>query len=353
VLRNLAVALVVVAVGQLPMCALLNRTPRLGRATMCAATKDANVLWQAPGEVDKLDLANGPKGPLGRPQPPFQFVDENLAGSTPKIRVVDARRVGWMVKFGEEIGPRVFASKLAWVLGYGALPSYFVANGRVDGVGALKRAKAHVKPDGRFTRAAFELYVGSPVQWRGNQQSWSWTSNPFVGSKELNGLKVLVMLLADWDNKDARDVKRGSNTAILVYPDGEKRYLVVDWGGAMGTVGGYLSRSKWNCGGYRRQTRRFVRMNGDEIQWGYSGQHTKDFLTDIRVDDVRWLLTYLGRISDAQLRAGLLSSGATTAGAGCFATAIRTRIDELQSIVNTADDRLHRLNPASTSPSRR
>jgi len=45
---------------------------------------------------------------------------------------------------------------------------------------------------------------------------------------------------------------------------------------------------------------------------------------------VAWLVRYLGRINDEQLRAGLLASGATSEEAGCFTAAIRDRIEQLR-----------------------
>jgi hypothetical protein len=293
------------------------------------------ALWHDPGEIEKMDLSNGPDGPRAAPRPPFQFVAENLVGSTAKIRVSDANSIEWMVKFGGETNPQTFAARLVSAVGYFAIPTYFVASGTMQGVGPLKRARAYVDAHGRFRNASFERYLDpGTIHWLGDARSWSWSSNPFVGTRELNGLKVLVMLLSDWDNKDARDIKWGSNTAILVYPGGETDYAVVDWGGSMGKWGGYLQRGKWQCGDYKRQTHDFVRgVRGNEIRWGYSGQHTRDFTEGVHVDDVRWLLGYLGRIDDTQLRAGLVSSGASRAGADCFVKAIRTRISELQSIV--------------------
>jgi hypothetical protein len=245
------------------------------------------------------------------------------------------------VKFGGEASPQTFAARLVSAVGYFAIPTYYVASGTVQELGPLKRAKPYVTSEGRFKNASFEKYLDSSVNWLADARSWSWSANPFVGTPELNGLKILVMLLSDWDNKDARDIKRGSNTAILVYSGGDTRYLVVDWGGSMGKWGGYLQRDKWQCGDYKRETHDFVRgVRGNAIRWGYSGQHTKDFTEDVRANDVRWLLKYLGRINDAQLRGGLLSSGASRAGADCFVKAIRNRISQLQSItsrVNSED----------------
>jgi hypothetical protein len=296
-------------------------------------TDEAAVLWRDPGQIETLDFADGPVGAQGKPKAPFQFVDESLSGSSAKIRVVDSNGIRWMVKFGEEVRAQTFAARLAGALGYFALPMYFIPSGTVIGVTPLKRAAKYVKPDGRFTNASFALYLDSSIRWLSDTQSWSWNANPFVGSHQLNGLKILLMLLSNWDNKDARDLKYGSNTTILVYPGGEARYLVIDWGGSMGTWGGYLDRSKWNCVGFELQTPDFVKAaHGHALQWGYLGQHTEDFTEGIHLDDVRWLLRYLGRISDAQLRDGLLSSGATPAETHCFATALRKRIAALQTV---------------------
>src|SRR5262245_26866563 len=85
------------------------------------------AVWRDPGEVETLDLPNGPGGPFGRPQPPFPFVDENLLGSTAEIRIVDANHVSWMVKVGEEVRPQRFGSRLAWAVGYFSLPTFFIS----------------------------------------------------------------------------------------------------------------------------------------------------------------------------------------------------------------------------------
>src|SRR5262245_19529945 len=88
----------------------------------------AAILWRDPGPVEQLDFTSGPGGQAGRPEPPFRFVDEVLTGSNPKIRVDDAKGVRWMVKFGDEVGPQTFAARLAWAVGYFALPTYYVAD---------------------------------------------------------------------------------------------------------------------------------------------------------------------------------------------------------------------------------
>src|SRR5207248_3570215 len=144
--------------------------------------------------------------------------------------------------------------------------TYFVPEGMVSGIHGLKRAKPFVSREGKFQAARFQLRDNrGPKFVKG--LDWAWTDNPFVGSDELNGLKILMMLMSNWDAKDSRDGK-GSNTAIYLQTsfDGiQLRYAFDDWGATFGKWGGFFSRDKWNADGYSGQTRSFVRVDGDII----------------------------------------------------------------------------------------
>jgi hypothetical protein len=294
------------------------------------------VIWMDPGNVEALDFAYGVGGREQAPKPPFTFVEESDSGTSPKVRVSDANGVEWTAKFGSEVNAETFATRIAWASGYFVEPAYFVPSGRIEKLGELKRARKAVQSDGRFVDARFERRRDKGVRKLEDDESWRWDNNKFVGTKELNGLKVIMMLTSNWDNKDLRDVKRGSNTAIYQIPvngDLEDRYMVGDWGGSMGKWGGFLSREKWDCKGYSSQTKDFVKgSSGGMVEFGYSGQHTEDFKAGIKVSDVKWLMNYLGRITDAQLRTGLQSSGATADEVACFTSAIRNRIDQLKNV---------------------
>ena len=115
-----------------------------------------------------------------------------------------------------------------------------------------------------------------------------------------------MMWLSNWDAKDVRDVARGSNTAIFEYPtagDGERRearYLIIDWGGALGRWGNIVRRGRWDCDRLRRRDiDAFVQgVDGELVRFGYTGQRTADIADGIRVSDVRWLMRTLGRLAD-------------------------------------------------------
>jgi len=49
----------------------------------------------------------------------------------------------------------------------------------------------------------------------------------------------------------------------------------------------YFSREKWDCKGYSGQTKVFVKgVNGGLVEFGYSGQRSEGFKTDIKISGV-------------------------------------------------------------------
>jgi hypothetical protein len=296
------------------------------------------VIWRDPGPAESLDLAAGPGGRDGMPAPPFQFVEEHGSGSFPCVSVRDVRGRVWRVKWGDEVHTEAFGARFAWAAGYFAEVNYFVPSGRIEGAGVLQRAGECIAQDGAFQNGRFELDEPGVVK-HFDEHSWAWNDNPFVGTRELNGLKIVMMLLSNWDNKDVRDVARGSNTAIFEYQMQrdvrEARYLIIDWGAALGTWGSnVLSRGRWDCEAYAAQSGEFVLgADGDRVLWGYKGQRTADAVADISIGDVRWLYQYVGGLTDEQIAAGLRASGGTESDIAGFTKALRTRLDQLRALV--------------------
>jgi hypothetical protein len=295
------------------------------------------AIWRDPGPAESIDLAAGPGGRDGAPVPPFEFVEEHGGGTFPCVSVRDARGRVWRVKWGDEVHTEVFAARLAWAAGYFVETNYFVPSGRIEGTGTLQRASACIT-EGAFREARFELDEPGVVK-HFDEHSWAWNDNPFVGTRELHGLKIVMMLLSNWDNKDVRDVARGSNTAIFEHRMDrdvlEARYLIIDWGAALGTWGNnILSRGRWDCGAYAAQNEQFVLgTDGDQVLWGYKGQRTGDAVAGISRSDVKWLYKYLGPLTDEQVAAGIRASGGTESEIADFTAALRARINRLHNLV--------------------
>jgi hypothetical protein len=300
------------------------------------------VIWRDPGEVEQLDFRDGPGGSSGAPAPPFRFIEEHATGSNPCLSVRDGRGRTWRVKWGDEVKSETFAVRLVWAAGYFVETAYFVPEGVIEGATELGRARECIDEECRFREARFE-HDEAGVRKHFDEHGWSWDDNPFVGTKQLNGLKILLMLLSNWDNKDVRDVARGSNTAIFEHrlADGtlEARYLIIDWGATLGRWGVPGTRAKWDCAAFESQNQDFIRgVEGGVIRWGYIGQRTDEATEGIRVEDARWLYRYIGRVTDAQLREGMLASGATDEEAACFVRAIRARLEQLRRVSELGDE---------------
>jgi hypothetical protein len=300
---------------------------------------NAQILWREPQPTTTSDWIWGPGGQEMAPHPPFQFLKERLGGTNPKVEVRDAAGRRWVVKFGSEIHSDTFAPRLLNALGYAAEPTFFVQSGSINDTHGLKRAKHFISKDGSFRDARFKLH-NQEAEAGSDNGAWSWVANPFTGSLQLGGLKILSMLASNWDTKDARDGEGESNTGIVrsaSTPGSRAWYAVTDWGASFGKSGGYFGRDRWNWNGYRAQTSNFVRLTRDgNLEWGFKGKHGRDISTGVGLEDVRWILPYLSRITDDDLEAGLAASGASTAVARAFTQSIRARILQLQRIAESA-----------------
>jgi hypothetical protein len=215
-------------------------------------------IWEDPGPIERLDFADGPGGAARKPAPPFTFVENVEEGATKKVKLRDGRGRTWVAKWGDEARTDIAASRIAWACGYFVIPSYFVRSGRILGARALGD---YISNDGSFRDARFQIWDERLIE----DKPWSWKDNyfnsDFPGRRELNGLKILMMLTSNWDAKDSRDTSMGCNTGIRKIPVGgmtRLEHLVLDWGGSMGRWGGYFSHNKWDCEGFADQSPEFV-----------------------------------------------------------------------------------------------
>src|SRR5262245_28072690 len=273
-----------------------------------------NILWMDPGDPSLIDFRYGIGGSERQPVPPFTFISEDRYGTSDKINVTDARGAVWNVKWGRETRATTFCTRLVWACGYFVEPEYFIPKGRIEGARGLKRAGSRVSKDGSFENARFQLRSDTPKLLDG--YGWTWEDNPFLNTRELQGLKILMLLVSNWDAKDARDWVDGPNgrrrmdTNLGIFEDdsaGELRYLYADDDvcASLGKWGNTFTWSKWDCKGFAEQTPKFLKgVENGRLRWGFDGKHHKD-ITDISVNDVQWLLQYLGKITDTQIRTGL------------------------------------------------
>lgn len=297
-----------------------------GAPSSAPATIGTPAMWADRGDISKLNLMLGIGSEEGKPKPPFTFDKEDLTGTNPKIKVIDANGVKWNIKFDEEVHAEVAASRIVWAVGYMVEESYFVPSGTVSGVTGLGRAKKFVGADGSFTNGMFEKRPDNIARRR---NPWTWESNPFRGTKELSGLAILNALLNNWDAKNT------NNNVLGMYDeDGttvKEWYLVADWGAAFGKMGSFMSHSKWDLDAFNKQ--QFLDgVSGNELRLHYTGKMTSG-LKAVPLEHARWFSKIVSQLTDEQLRDAFRAGGATTAEIDGFSRRLRAKVNELKAAV--------------------
>jgi hypothetical protein len=280
----------------------------------------AQTLWHEPAP-----------SAIAPPKPPFTFVREDPSGTQPKVFIHDANGATWNVKFGYEVHNESFCWRVVELCGYFAEPSFYVADGQFQGFQPLRRATGDIKPDGHFTAGRFQ-HRDPGLKFLATR-NWRWDRPPFAGTKELSGLKILIMLFSNWDNKDGRVGRGGPNTGEFEL-HGKLIAAFTDWGSGMGRWGSAPgTNSNWNCADFTAQTPAFVKgVERGSIVFGWEGAINDGFRTGIPPAHVGWLMGYLGKVTDDQLRADLKAAGGSAADADCFTKALRARIEQLRGV---------------------
>lgn len=296
------------------------------------------VLWRDPVGGGVRDVMYGPGGRRDSPRPPFTFVKEDLKGANPKIEIRDGGGVKWTAKFGIEAQPEIAASRLLWAAGFLAPEDYLVRDLRVENLPArLHRGQGLVGPDGSIRNARLKR---AP---RGFDKigDWRWRHSPFTGTRELNGLRVMMALINNWDLKD-------DNNAVYER-GGVRLYMVSDVGTSFGSAAWKLdeSKAKGNAEFYARS--RFIdRVTSEHVDFGVPGRPSAlllfdlpYFITTLRMHwigrgipraDARWVGQLLARLSPRQLGEDFRAAGYQPEEAAAFTAVLERRIAELQKL---------------------
>jgi hypothetical protein len=306
------------------------------------------IIWQNPGAISARNLLNGPGSPEMAPVGPFTFVEEDKSGESPKFVVNDARGDKWTVKLGPEAQAETVSTRLVWAVGYFAEEAYYFDEVQIDNLPRLSRGQDYVV--GNIARGARFEPKRSNMK-RGS--TWGWMKNPFDNTRELSGLKVLMILLNNFD------AHAGNNRIIYVEgPRGsEARYYVTDLGATLGRAGGLGgTRSKNDLADFL--STKFVRgvdtrdgvveFDYDTRPSGlghlsvihpvyYRGQVKKEkAMRGIPVSHARWIGSLLAQLSDEQLRDAFRAANYSDGTRESYVRAFRERINQLTQLPKQA-----------------
>jgi hypothetical protein len=185
------------------------------------------VLWREPTDIASRNLYYGPGGKDHEPQGSFTFKAEDTTGSSPKFDVIGQDGTHWRAKMGPEARPETVASRLVWAVGYFANEDYFTPAVHVEKMPRLHRGREFVSGDS-VTNVRLKRHLKDEKKIG----SWSWAKNPFTGTREWYGLRVMMAVMNNWDLKDS------NNSIYLTKGEpAERRYVVSDLGASFGPTG--------------------------------------------------------------------------------------------------------------------
>jgi hypothetical protein len=155
----------------------------------------------------------------------------------------------WKIKLGAEARPETAATRLVWAVGYSADEDYFLREVLVRGMPLhLHRGQHVVGPNGTIR----DVRVKREPDDRKKIGDWQWRNNPFSGARELNGLRVLMAVINNWDLKDVNNAIRGNRQRGTAVAD-DLVYEVSDLGSSFGSAGlERTDQSKGNLQAYSR-----------------------------------------------------------------------------------------------------
>ncbi len=268
------------------------------------------VMWERVN-IEKLDLFDGPGGDSMRPDlSRIEFIKEEKGGHNKKYRIRDGSGREWVAKLGREAKPETASVRLLWGLGYKTEINYLVPTITIPTKGTFKDVRLEARPK-KYDRL----------------DEWKWKSNPFVGKNELQGLKMMMVFLANWDVLDLQ------NQIVQVSP-AEHHYIVSDLGSTLGRLGNNNLPVIYRLGRKTGSPKHYIKgkfvkgVEKGEVKLAYKGKNRKLF-KGIKLDEARWLADLLMRLSDRQIRDAFRAANYSQADINTFTQAVKNRIDEL------------------------
>lgn len=268
------------------------------------------VLWREPTDIKTRDLYYGPGGKEHMPVGKLMFIEEKMNGVRPKFDVRDEAGIKWGVKFGVEAQPETAATRLVWAVGYFTQENYYLAELPAKSLPHLTRGE-NLIVDGKIQKVRLKRHN----QGEHKIGNWSWDNNPFTGTKELNGLKVMMEVICNTDLKSTHRV-------IFDVGGSEQRYYMNDLGAAFSKAGVTMGRGR-KLKDY--QALPLIKHAGpDFIDFWY--------FKHIPRADARWIGGYLAQLSDEQIKDAFRAAGYPTEEVDGFAKTVRSKINELNNL---------------------
>ena len=271
-----------------------------------AAVPSDVVIWE-PVDIKSRDLFRGPTSDGIVPAlEKVELIGRQPGGNNLKFRLKDANGREWVAKVADESQAEVAATRLLWAIGYKTEVDQIVKRLNIEKVGNYKNARFEARPE---------------TIKRGER--WSWTNNPFAGTKEFDGLRLMMAFINNWDLKDENN--------ILITENGKTYMMVSDLGSSFGKL---ADKSKSRTGRSVNKPEHFAEagfiksVDGGVLVLDYRGMG-EDYLKGIKVENARWLADLLLQLSDKQIADAFRAANYSAEDVALLTAAVKERIAQL------------------------
>jgi len=286
--------------------------PATAQETAKAEGNTNAVLWE-PVDIPSRNLLLGPTSEGIAPAlKKVTFLGRQAGGNNLKYRIKDGNGREWVVKIADESRAEVAAVRLLWAIGYRTEIAPIVKRLNIEKIGSYKNARFEARPETRK---------------RGER--WSWANNPFIGTREFNGLKLMMAFVNNWDLKDENN--------LIFEEDGKNYYIVSDLGSSFGKL---ADKSYSRSGRSVSKPEDFYRsgfIKGVEngvLVLDYRGAG-EDWLKGIPVEHGRWLADLLLQLKDEQIADAFRAANYSPEEVSLLTAAVKERIAILDRATKT------------------
>ncbi|HJP60717.1 MAG TPA: hypothetical protein VJ865_11980 [Gemmatimonadaceae bacterium] len=290
--------------GLLTVACSLNTRPTIDAATMAQ-------FWEEPTDLEQRDLFLGPGGAENAPDPNdlYAFKDAKDVGTQPGYDVNDSHGREWSTKLGTESRTEVVVSRLVWAIGYRQPNVYYLPRW------TLVRNGKRIPQTGARFRLDDTKKLGE----------WSWQENPFLHTRQLVGLWVLMTMV---NNADLKAQQNAIYQTKKSAPGPRVQYMVKDLGAAFGATAWPVGGSKDDAAAFEAEP--FIdSVVANRVHFAYRGSFMEPAIQRSATPaDVRWTAQLLSRLTPKQWRDAFKAGGFTDEESARYIARMHEKISE-------------------------
>ncbi|HET7694261.1 MAG TPA: hypothetical protein VFK57_01030 [Vicinamibacterales bacterium] len=268
-------------------------------------------LWVEPERTRDLYWGVGGQRLAPDPAAIYKVLEVKRTGFSMGLTVEGPGKRKWSAKMPPEAPTEVVASRLLWGLGYHQPPIYYMGKWNAEGA-----PDPNPQLPSRFRESKPDLHGLD------DEGIWSYYRNPFVGTRQLNGLLIMQVMLG---NSDLKDEQNALYVLTEKFEGASRWYVARDLGQSFGRTG-VIDAPRGDPKVFEETP--FIKgMAGQYVRFDYRGRHGA-LVDRMTAADVRWICERLQRLTDKQWTDAFRAGGYAPQVADRFIRRFKQKVQE-------------------------